>query len=125
MACLVTGVSWAAVPDAAEFGIFLLVVSLLGGSALAAGGLWQGAAGPKTRVFVLVRVAALSGAYVAANTIGLLLTASSASSVAGLATVRWAHWVGVVLGGSLYLLSLAEGLVALRVRDGALSGDGP
>ena len=110
-------------PDAAELGIFILVSGLMAGSALAATGLWQRAAGPKSRVFVLVLVGGLSGGYVLANVLGLLITAGEADFVEGLARVRWTHWAGVVFGGLLYLLTLAEGLTALRERDHALEED--
>jgi hypothetical protein len=40
--------------------------------------------------------------------------------VAGLSRVPWGLWVGTGLGGLLYLLTLVEGLAALRERDRAL-----
>ncbi|MGH2545864.1 MAG: hypothetical protein ACRDHJ_03190 [Actinomycetota bacterium] len=116
--CVLTGILWSTVRDAAEFGTFLLVLALLGGSALVAGGVWQRAAGAKTRVFVLVLVAGLAAGYVLASVLALLVT--SATFVPGLSRVRLASWAGVVVGGLLYLLTLVEGLTALRERDRAL-----
>jgi hypothetical protein len=119
--CGLTGVTWVAVPDADQMGVFLLVLALLGGSALAAGAVWQRAAGPKSRVFVLVLMAALSGGYVLANTIGLVATSSAPDSITGLGLVQVASWIGAAVGGVLYILTLVEGLSALRARDRALN----
>jgi hypothetical protein len=119
--CGLTGVAWVVVPDADEMGVFLLVLALLGGSALGAGGIWQRAAGPKSRVFVLVLLAALSGGYVSANTIGLVATSSAPDFITGVGLVQVASWIGVAVGGVLYILTLVEGLSALRARDRALN----
>ena len=116
-----TGVLWVAQPEAEQLGVFLLALGLLGGSALAAAAGWQRAAGPKTRVFVLVVLAALSGGYVIAGVLGLLLTGSAPEGFGF--TVLWVgHLIGVVVGSTLYLLTLVEGLGALRDRDRALNG---
>jgi hypothetical protein len=100
--------------------MLLLVLGVVGGAALVAGGIWQRAAGSTSRVFVLVVAAALSAAYVVANVIGLLVVASATEPVPGLSRVPWGLWVGTALGGLLYLLTLVEGLTALRERDRAL-----
>ena len=120
--CGVTGAAWVAVPDVGQLGAFLLVLALLGGSAMAAGGVWQRAAGPKSRVFVLVLLAALAGGYVLANVIAIIATGESVGSVAGLRVVQVASWIGAVVGGLLYVFTLIEGLSALRERDRALDG---
>ena len=119
--CGLTGIAWAGVRDAQELGTFLLVLALLGGSAMAAGAVWQGAAGPKSRVFVLVLVAALSGGYVMANAMALVISGSE-QALPGLGLVQVASWTGAVVGGLLYILTLVEGLSALRERDRALEG---
>lgn len=75
--CVATGIAWALVPDTGGFGMVLLALSLLGGTALAAAGWWQVVAGPKTRIFVIVVLAALAGGYVAADTLGLLAAANA------------------------------------------------
>jgi hypothetical protein len=124
VATVVTGALWLAVPESPEFSVFLFVLSLLGGSALAASGLWQHAAGPKSRVFVLVLLAVLSGGAVGANTLGVLLAGSAPELITGLAAVRVAHWAGLVVAGALYLLTLGQGLGALRDRDRALDSEG-
>jgi hypothetical protein len=120
--CGLTGVAWAIVPDADEMGVVLLILAFLGGSALAAGAIWQREAGPKSRVFVLVLMAALSGGYVFANAIGLVAATSAPEFTNGLGPVRVASWTGAVAGGLLYILTLVEGLSALRARDRALDG---
>ena len=117
-----TGVVWVAVPEAEQLGIFLLALGLLGGSALAAAAAWQRAAGPKTRVFVLVVLAALSGGYVMAGVLGLLLAGDAPGEGARFVVLWVAHLVGVVVGSALYLVTLLEGLSALRERDRALNG---
>ena len=97
------------------------MLALLGGSAMVTGAVWQRAAGPKSRVFVLVLVAALSGGYVLANAMALVISGSD-EAVPGLGLVQVASWAGAVAGGLLYILTLVEGLSALRERDGALEG---
>ena len=123
--CAATGIAWASVTSGTEvggFGLFLLTLSLLGASALAACGWWQTAAGPKTRVFVIVVLAALAGGYVAADTIGLLLIGNAPF---GGGAVPALSWVGLVAGGLLYIGSLVGGFSALRDRGRALGDETP
>jgi hypothetical protein len=119
--CIATGVGWTGFPESGPFGVFLLVLSLLGGVALAALGWWQSAAGPKTRVFVIVVLAGLAGAYIAAGTVGLLLAQNSPYD---LGLVIGLSWAGVVAGGVLYLLCLVAGFSAIGARDRALNDQG-
>ena len=123
--CLATGIGWAFVGGIGSFGLFLMALSMLAGAALAAVGWWQLVAGAETRVFVLVLLAAVSGGYVAANVVGVLVVPNIAYALgefSPLAVVRALSWVGVVVGGALYLGSLAAGIPALRAR-GAAMGD--
>jgi hypothetical protein len=87
---------------------------------VAACGWWQVAAGPKTRAFVLVVLAALSGGYVAANVMGLLLIGSAPFDGGGVAPLSW---LGLVLGGLLYVGSLIGVLGAIRERGRALGDE--
>jgi hypothetical protein len=117
--CLATGVAWAFVSGAGSFGLFLLALSFLGASALAAAGWWQFVAGPETRVFVLVVLAALSGGYVASNVIGLLVvgqTGYPAGQHEPIIAVRVLSAVGLLASVALYAASLAAVVPALRER---------
>jgi hypothetical protein len=118
--CAATGIAWATVDDTEGFGLFLLMLSLLGGSALAACGWWQVASGPKTRAFVIVLLAALAGGYVAANTMGLLLTGNAPFDVGAVPALSW---LGLVVGALLYVASLWGGLSAIRERGRALGDE--
>jgi hypothetical protein len=124
--CMAAGVSWALVREIGSFGLLLMTLSLLGGSALAAAGWWQRVAGAETRVFVIVLLAALSGGYVAASVVGVLVAPNIGYALGGfppLAVVRVLSWVGLIVGGTLYLGTLAAGIPALRARGRALAGE--
>lgn len=121
--CLTTGVGWALVPPIGSFGLFLLTLSFLGASAVAAAGWWQLVAGPETRVFVLVQLAALSGGYAASNVIGLLILGQAGSPDGGFAlAVRVLSAAGLLTGVALYLTSLSAVVPALRDRSRAAPG---
>jgi hypothetical protein len=123
--CLATGVGWAFIPEIESFGLFLLALSFLGASAVAAAGWWQLVAGPETRVFVLVLLAALSGGYVASNVIGLLVVGEAGhqtAQVGGIVAVRILLAAGLLTSVALYVASLAAVIPALRDRAGAVSG---
>ena len=126
--CIATGISWALAREIGSFGLFLMALSLLAGSALAAVGWWQLVAGDETRVFVIVLLAALSGGYVAANVVGVLVVPNIGYALGEflpLAFVRVLSWVGIVVGGTLYVGSLVAGILALRARGAAMADEDP
>lgn len=126
--CLATGVGWALMREVGSFGLFLLTLSFLGASAVAAAGWWQLVAGSETRVFVLVLLAALSGGYVASNVIGLLVAGHGVDPLgasASLTVVRVLSWAGLALGGVLYLATLWAAVPALRERGRVTAGSEP
>ncbi len=126
--CIATGISLALAREIGSFGLFLMALSLLAGSALAAVGWWQLVAGDETRVFVIVLLAALSGGYVAANVVGVLVVPNvgyARGEFSPLAFVRVLSWVGIIVGGMLYLGSLVAGVPALRARGAATADEDP
>jgi hypothetical protein len=113
--CAVTGLAWAAAPAPTPIRIFLATLAMLGASALVAAGLWQSAAAPRTRVLLVVLLAGLAGGYVAAGTLGLVIT----GGVIGVGILRAFLWLGVVVGAALYVVAVMRALGAIREERGA------
>lgn len=110
--CVATGIDYARSDEVAPAGPFFLTVAFLGAFALIAAGFWQFQAGPRTRVFVMVLLAALAGGYTAANSLGLV-----AESGGGLSTPVALHWTGLAVGSLLYVASIVEVVFAIRSRE--------
>jgi len=93
--CIATGISWALAREIGSFGLFLM---------------------------------ALSGGYVAANVVGVLVVPNIGYALGEflpLAFVRVLSWVGIVVGGTLYVGSLVAGILALRARGAAMADEDP
>jgi hypothetical protein len=113
-----TGVAWAAAPAPTPIRIFLATLAMLGASSLVAAGLWQSAAASRTRVLLLVLLAGLAGGYVAAGTLGLIIT----GSVTGVAVLRGLLWLGILVGTALYAVAVVRVWSAIREERGPVAG---
>jgi hypothetical protein len=103
--CLATGVAYLMLGSGSPpVGVWLGTLAILGSSALGAVGLWQERARGTPRLIVLLVLAGLSGAYLAANVLALVVAAQAAP----LDIPRTLHWVGLVVAGVLYVDTLSE-----------------
>jgi hypothetical protein len=103
--CLATGAAYLMLGSGSPpVGVWLGTLAILGSSALGAVGLWQERARGTPRLIVLLVLAGLSGAYLAANVLALVV----ADRAAPLDAPEALHWVGLVVAGVLYADALAE-----------------
>ena len=116
--CLATGGAYlvSAGPSTPEGGeVWLGTLALLGSSALGAAGLWQYRGEGVPRLLALVFLSMLAAAYVAANTLALVVSVEEPIPGAPLPL----HWVGVSVGAVLYIVTLVGASLAFRARPRA------
>jgi hypothetical protein len=102
---------------AADVGIWLATLALLGGSALAAVGVWQHLAAPGLRLLLLIALTVLAAGFIAANAFAIIVSGQPDLPE------MWepAHWLGLSSGVVLYAVSIAEvSLLFLAGRPSAV-----